>query len=48
MGSLEGNEPDAATLGTGKQFDVVICNNDEMARTIEAMKALKMDLKKIP
>ena len=36
-------------LGTGKPFDVVICNNDEMALgVIEAMKALKMDLKKIP
>jgi len=36
-------------LGTGKPFDVVMCNTDEMARGgIEAMKALKMDLTKIP
>ncbi len=36
-------------LGTMKPFDVVICNNDEMALgVIEAMKSAKMDLKKIP
>lgn len=36
-------------IGTGKAFDCVICNNDEMALgVIEAMKAASMDLKKIP
>jgi len=36
-------------IGTAKEFDVVICNNDEMALgVIEAMKAAGMDLKAIP
>ncbi len=36
-------------LGTMRPFDVVICNNDEMALgVIEAMKSARMDLKKIP
>lgn len=36
-------------LGTQKAFDVIICNNDEMALgVIEAMKSAKMDLKKFP
>lgn len=36
-------------LGTGEAFDVVICNNDEMALgCIEALKAANVDLKKIP
>lgn len=36
-------------IGTGKAFDCVISNNDEMALgVIEAMKAASMDLKKIP
>ena len=36
-------------IGTAKEFDVVICNNDEMALgVIEAMKAAGMDLKEIP
>lgn len=36
-------------IGTTKEFDCVICNNDEMALgVIEAMKAAGMDLKAIP
>jgi ABC-type sugar transport system substrate-binding protein len=36
-------------IGTGAEFDCVIANNDEMALgCIEAMKAAKIDLKKIP
>ena len=36
-------------LGTGAAFDCVICNNDEMALgVIEAMKASKVDLTKVP
>ena len=36
-------------LGTGAAFDCVICNNDEMALgVIEAMKAAKVDLTKVP
>ena len=36
-------------LGTGKTFDCVICNNDEMALgVIEALKAANVDLTKIP
>lgn len=36
-------------LGTNKPFDVVICNNDEMALgVIEAMKSAGKDLKAIP
>lgn len=36
-------------IGTGKTFDCVICNNDEMALgVIEALKAANVDLTKIP
>jgi inositol transport system substrate-binding protein len=36
-------------LGTNKDFDVVICNNDEMALgAIEALKTAGKDLKAIP
>jgi inositol transport system substrate-binding protein len=36
-------------MGMGRPFDVVICNNDEMALgVIEAMKSAKKDLKAIP
>jgi len=36
-------------IGTAREFDVVICNNDEMALgAIEAMKAAGIDLKAIP
>lgn len=36
-------------IGTGATYDVVICNNDEMALgCIEAMKAAKVDLTAIP